>query len=105
VESQIEEMHAFVKELTTLRDVDDDRTVALSNGRASNLTNSALIHQRQPKEGRTSRNFQERMNVIILHQRKCATPLFVQQLLSILHTLFLWIHPTDLDKQGSAVCP
>jgi hypothetical protein len=26
-------------------------------------------------------------------------PLFVQQLL-ILHTLFLWLQTTDLDKQG-----
>jgi hypothetical protein len=26
-------------------------------------------------------------------------PLFVQQL-HILHVLFLWLHPTDLDKQG-----
>jgi hypothetical protein len=25
---------------------------------------------------------------------------FVQQLLSTLNTLFLWLHPTDLDKQG-----
>jgi hypothetical protein len=31
--------------------VDDDRTVALSNGRTSNRTNSALVRQRRPKQG------------------------------------------------------
>jgi hypothetical protein len=34
---------------STSSDVDDDRTVAFSNGRTSNRTNSALVRQRRPK--------------------------------------------------------